>query len=170
MIICFEGQQGQGKTSSAIFVAMLFKQAFDKKLVSNATIKNAGIIKTIDEFRNLRNSIFLLDEAYQNFDSRKFAKNVDLTYEITQQRKRKNIFIYTAQVIEMVDNRLRENTNFVFRCRQDSSMQQWLIFDYVEYYYRGMVNSFPRSFPLSYFDKFGVYASFDTYEAIYALR
>lgn len=169
MIICFEGQQGQGKTSSAIMLAFLMRQVFKLPIVTNAQIQGCRTIRTVQEYKNLHDCIFLLDEAYLNFDSRNFKRNVDITHDIMQQRKRKNINIYTSQMIEMVDNRLREQTHYLIRCRQFSDTQNWLIFDYLELFYRKQVIPVEKTFKLSKFKELGVYEAFDTYASIFSL-
>lgn len=165
MIICFEGLQGEGKTASAILVARLFSEVSNKPIYSNSSIIGAKKISTINEFYHLENSIIVFDEMHLNCDSRKYAVNTDFTYIITQQRKRKNVLLFTTQYIEMVDNRVRENTHYLFRCQQQKEQQQWLIYPFLDLYFHRNVKPVIKRFSNAVLQKYA-FPFYDTYELI----
>lgn len=139
MIIGFVGKMGSGKT---LCMTMLAHWYYTKgsEIFANYSLKfpyksiDYNKIKGLDiEFQN---SVLLLDEIHTFIDSRASMtnRNKAVSYFITQSRKRQLIFMYTTQRWGQVDVRMRNNTDYVFKCRKTESENKKNVYINIEMY------------------------------------
>lgn len=150
---------GAGKTLGMTVLGISFAKSMKVGLSANFTLKGISFEK-IDSFNALlekRTGVVLLDEFWQDVDSRRFAQNVDFTHWINQTRKKDLIVFYTTQDFGQVDKRLRRATH-------------WLVF--VERRGKGGSMTFVRVLDgrigkrLSIDDYSKFYELYDTYEIV----
>lgn len=129
-VYCFCGKQGSGKTLSAVrMVSNVFLDFPDVYLVTNVNI-NTDILAHIPKeniipferyyqlfFNYNKPTIFLIDEAHLLFNSLE-SKNADVNMfqVISQNRKRKRVFILTSQVFNRLQLVMREQINTIIPC------------------------------------------------------
>ncbi len=129
-VYCFCGKQGSGKTLTAVrMTSNIFLDYQDVYLVSNVNI-NTGILNHIPKeniipferyyqlfFNYNKPTIFLIDEAHLLFNSLE-SKNADVNMfqVISQNRKRKRVFILTSQVFSRLQLVMREQINTIVPC------------------------------------------------------
>lgn len=119
MIVAYLGGKGRGKTLT------MTKDAYDYYLMGYRVMTNmdninfpAQIItneqiKQINKDSNIVNCVLMIDEAQVFFDSRmsQTSGNKNFSYFIQQSRKRNIHIFYTAQFVNDVEKRLREQTD-----------------------------------------------------------
>lgn len=117
MIIGIIGDLGQGKTLSAVYLALKMKR-MGYTIISNMKnfALNDDIIddpQKIQELNSKDKYLIILDEIYVYADSRNSMSKSNrlLSYLVFQSRKRNIDIIYTAQKISSVDIRIRGLTN-----------------------------------------------------------
>ena len=130
----FVGQQGEGKTYSAVRMAIQLKQSDGYRIITNLesfnvyddTIFEKDILKIINivvssldnDFDNRCKYIVLFDEIFTVL--MRNAKNLQYLIPITnflaQLRKRKIIFITTAQIWNEIPIEFRRLCRFVVNC------------------------------------------------------
>lgn len=129
-VYSFCGWQGSGKTLSAVrLVANILNDYPDTYLVTNIDldfdilthIKKDNVIKFQRYYQLFINydkpTIFLIDEAHLLFNSLN-SRNTDvrLFQVISQNRKRRRVFILTSQVFNRLELVMREQINTVINC------------------------------------------------------
>lgn len=129
-IICFCGEQGSGKTLSAIQYLRNVCRAYPKaKVVSNIEIDIPDIknklyyyegIDSMMEFNNGEHGIiFFIDEMHLEFNSLE-SKGMDIrTFElVSQQRKARKHIIGTSQVFGRLAKPFREQFKYAVLCEK----------------------------------------------------
>ena len=125
MITTFEGVMGSGKTLSAVTLCYLAHIADGRDVVSNVEV-NFPHTKFDPQFlldhmndTELKDCIFLLDEAYLFMDSRSSAAKLTklFAYFIAQTRKRNVDLLICIHHIDTVDKRLRRAIDVRGTCR-----------------------------------------------------
>lgn len=129
-VYCFCGWQGSGKTISAVrLIANILNDYPDTYLVTNVDlnfeilkyIKQENVIKLQRYYQIFLNydkpTIFLIDEAHLLFNSLN-SRNTDIRMfqVISQNRKRRRVFILTSQVFNRLELVMREQINTVIAC------------------------------------------------------
>jgi len=138
MLGIFLGEQNSGKTlAMTYFGYKYYKNGYD--IYSNyhlnfkhKKIKLDDILDYAKGKKQFNKAVFLIDEIYLIFDSRKFgkSKNQIFSYFILQTSKR-NVHIFgTAQYLNTVEKRFRENLSFKTYCMR---MQKLKDGSYKEY-------------------------------------
>ncbi len=127
----FSGKQGSGKTISAVrLISNIYLDYKDVYLVTNVNI-NTDILKHIPHenlipftryyqlfFNYNKPTIILIDEAHLLFNSLE-SRNADVNMfqVISQNRKRKRVFILTSQVFSRLQPVMREQINTIVMCK-----------------------------------------------------
>lgn len=124
MIGIFLGEQNSGKTLSLTYFAYkYFKNGYT--IYSNYKLNffHKNLTKEVlqdytENRKQFKKAIFLLDEIYLFLDSRNFGKKTNkiFTYFLLQTSKRNVHLLGTAQYINTVEKRFRENLNFMVFC------------------------------------------------------
>ena len=130
----FVGQQGEGKTYSAVRMAIKLKQQEGYTIITNLesfnvyddTIYEKDILKIIDlvvsstdnNFDNRCRYIVLFDEIFTVLmrNAKNLSYLIPITNFLAQLRKRKIIFITTAQVWNEIPIEFRRLCRFVVSC------------------------------------------------------
>lgn len=130
----FVGQQGEGKTYSAVRMAINLKQSDGYTIVTNMesfnvyddTIYEKDILKIIDlviqstdnNFDNRCKYIVLFDEIFTVLmrNAKNLSYLIPITNFLAQLRKRKIIFITTAQIWNEIPIEFRRLCRFVVSC------------------------------------------------------
>lgn len=129
-IICFCGEQGSGKTLSAVQYLRRVCQRYPKaKVVSNIDIQIPDIdnkfyyyegLEMMMQFNNGENGvIFFIDEMHLEFNSLE-SKGMDIrTFElVSQQRKARKHIIGTSQVFGRLAKPFREQFKYAVLCER----------------------------------------------------
>lgn len=126
MILSFIGSMGSGKTLSLVREA---KNYYDKgyKIFSNIhltfphiKISRSDLLDYANRKEQFKNSFFLVDEfAIFVGDSRRSAseRNIAISYFIVMTRKLGIILGLTSQTWNMIEKRVRENTDIFIECK-----------------------------------------------------
>lgn len=126
MILAYIGSMGSGKTLSLVREA---KNYYDMgyKIYSNITlsfphvkITRADLLDYANKKEQFKDSFFLIDEfAIFVGDARRSAsdRNIALSYFIVMTRKLNIILGLTSQTWNMVEKRVRENTDIFIECK-----------------------------------------------------
>lgn len=120
MIIGIVGNMGAGKTLSATVVGATLKMLKpDAHVVSNYHISYTDRIVDsplqLNKLSKRKSGIQILDEVWAWMDSRQSGQNDLMTELVINSRKRGWIVIWTAQNADMVDKRLRKNTDILVK-------------------------------------------------------
>lgn len=115
------GEQGSGKTTTAIHLLQQMKMKYPKcKIRTNmGFLEEDGAITHWKDLVKNENGIYgqieMLDEIQTWFNSNQ-SKDfpVEMLTEISQQRKQRKMLIGTAQVFNRISKPLREQTSFVY--------------------------------------------------------
>lgn len=123
-LVIFEGEQGSGKTVSAVWYMDMLRKKYPKlSIMSNVNLSFADsrlndwqdiVFKSNGEY----GQIVLLDEIqnyFNSLDSRNFPP--EMIQEICQQRKQRKCIIGTVQVFNRVAKPIREQTRYIVRPR-----------------------------------------------------
>jgi len=108
---------GAGKTLASTQLG--FKNWFSRKMkiYSNYHLYKLPYyyLETIKQIDYCKDGVVLLDEFWRLCDSRLSRKtsNKIVTDVLARSRKRHLVYIFTAQVIDMIDKRIRKTTDFV---------------------------------------------------------
>lgn len=119
MIILYRGSRGKGKTLTMVKDALKFYQlGYD--VYSNLNLKFGMYIPSsdvigLDNFSNLKNCVLVIDEIELFFDSRMFKNkdNINFSKFLQQIRKRNIIILCTAQYVNLIDLRIRQQLDIV---------------------------------------------------------
>lgn len=82
--------------------------------------------------KDIKNSIILFDELGTSIDSRNFKSEdqINFTHIFSQLAKKGNTFLYSAQRLNLVDKRVRDQTDYLILCNKDWNTgilsQTWL--------------------------------------------
>lgn len=123
-LIIFEGEQGSGKTVSAVWYMDMLRKMFPKlSVMSNVGLSFADT--RLDDWEDIvfkNNGVYgqvvFLDEIQNYFnclDSAKFPP--EMIQEICQQRKQRKCIIGTVQVFNRVAKPIREQTRYIVKPR-----------------------------------------------------
>lgn len=119
MIILYKGARGRGKTLTMV------KDAFRMHLSGYSVFSNMSLkfgsrvspdeVLSLNRESALKHCVLVLDELQLFFDSRNFTKpqNKDFSNFIQQIRKRDIHILYTTQYVNLVDLRIRQQTDIV---------------------------------------------------------
>lgn len=121
-ILIFEGEQGSGKTMSAVeYTFRLIKKYPLATFSSNFDVKGQkSTIEDLNDIMSAENGIFgqinLIDET-QNWLNSNESKNVPVEFigEICMQRKQAKLIIGTTQRFNRMAKQLRQETTFLFK-------------------------------------------------------
>jgi len=132
MIIGFIGKMGSGKTLCMTKFAHEYFQKGNKVYANYGLLFEHEKVKYSDiknMSKDLIKSVICLDEIHVFIDSRSSMKAVNrqVSYFVTQSRKRNLILMYTTQKFGQVDKRLRENTDYVIKCSNKKKNGQLFI-------------------------------------------
>lgn len=126
-LICFCGQQGSGKTLSAVqyieqvaryYPKMHIVSNIDLNLdVSNVIIPYSGLDQLVDYNNGKKGVLFFLDEIQLEFNSLE-SKGMDVrTFElVSQQRKQRKQIVGTTQVFGRMAKPFREQFKYAILC------------------------------------------------------
>jgi len=126
MIGIFLGEQNSGKTLvMSYFAYTYYKKGYEiysnYKLNFKHKFINQELLKKYTENKiQFKKAIFLIDEMYLFLDSRNFGKKTNkiFTYFLLQTSKRNVHLLGTAQYINTIEKRFRENLNFMTFCQR----------------------------------------------------
>lgn len=128
-VYCFCGKQGSGKTLSAVRLVTNILQDFPETiLVTNVTLNTELLnldkskIRWFGRYYQMFEDykgpvIYLIDEAHILFNSLN-SRNTDVSMfqVISQNRKKKRVFILTSQVFNRLELFMREQINTIIPC------------------------------------------------------
>lgn len=122
MIIGLVGNLGRGKTLGMTMLGhhLYYETRYDSVVTNYRTDLTTDYIENPVEFDNVSQNtdgIYLLDEIWAWADSRKSQENDIMNEVVINSRKRGCLVIYTVQSLDMVDKRLRKNTDYFGICR-----------------------------------------------------
>lgn len=127
-LVCFCGEQGSGKTLSAVnyirhvalaYPSMLIVSNIDLNIgVSNDIIPYEGLDQMVDMSNHEQGILYFLDEMQLEFNSLE-SKGMDVrTFElVSQQRKARKHIIGTTQVFGRLAKPFREQFKYAILCR-----------------------------------------------------
>ena len=126
-IVGFFGFQRSGKTLLASIFAEHLRQSYGIPVYTNMSVENWTTIRSISEIPfNFESKIVLLDEIYFSLDSRAWKDNATSSIFLNTIGKQEILFLYTAISPDMVEMRLRDQTELMFIAKNIKS-------DYIEY-------------------------------------
>lgn len=123
-LVIFEGEQGSGKTVSAVFYMDMLRKKYPKlSVMSNVGLNFAD--KKLNEWDDIVfcnngefGQVVFLDEIqnyFNSLDSKNFPP--EMITEICQQRKQRKTIIGTVQVFNRVAKPIREQTKYIVKPR-----------------------------------------------------
>jgi len=126
MIGIFLGEQNSGKTLSMTYFAYkYFKNGYEIFSNYNLSFKHTKITRELIESyvygkKQFNKAVFLIDEIYLLMDSRSFGtkSNKIFSYFLLQTSKRNVHLLGTAQFLNTVEKRFRENLKFHAYCNR----------------------------------------------------
>lgn len=141
MIHSFEGNQRGGKgigiVSYALFQALLAYRITGKfpYIYANFHFTQYPYFRFFqewDQIESVRNAIICYDEIGGTHDARLYNSKSQILFTnvFNQMGKMGNVFLYTCQREFQVEKRVREQTDFVIKCRKDHKTglmyQSWI--------------------------------------------
>lgn len=182
-IMCFCGEQGSGKTLSAVRYIYNLCQAFPKAILCTNISLNMDIDNTIvpyegvEQMMSLNNGeegvIFLIDEMHLEFNSLE-SKGMDVnTFElVSQQRKARKHIVGTSQVFGRLAKPFREQFKYAVLCK--NIIGSFFIQDVYRArnvaYEDDIKTELVFSFRKSYFASPSYYQMYDTSEIVRRVR
>jgi len=118
MLIGITGDLGSGKTMSGAIIGSFLSRQMEVPLYSNFRMKGSKTIGTMREVWNLDQCVFVWDEMWLTADSRLWKDNIGLTRFMMMTRKKGVIIIYTAQMFDMIEKRVRGITDYLIICEK----------------------------------------------------
>lgn len=125
MIIMYRGSRGKGKTLTMVKDAFKyynhgFKVYGNLKLNFGEYISSEDLV-ALNHTSELKNCVLVIDEIELFFDSRNFSRTENKTFShfLQQIRKRNIIILCTAQYVNLVDLRIRQQLDIVVYPRFD---------------------------------------------------
>ena len=126
-IVGFYGFQRSGKTLLASILAEYLRTGYGIPVYTNMSVEGWTTIRSISEIPfNFESKIVLLDEIYFSLDSRAWKDNATSSIFLNTIGKQEILFLYTAISPDMVEMRLRDQTELIFIAKNIKS-------DYIEY-------------------------------------
>lgn len=122
MIIGLVGNLGRGKTLGMTMLGhyLYYETHYDRVASNYSTDLTTDYMENPVQFDDISQNvegIYLLDEIWAWADSRKSQENDLMNEVVINSRKRGCVIIYTVQSLDMVDKRLRNNTDYFGICR-----------------------------------------------------
>jgi len=121
MIFGFWGVQRSGKTLMMTALGGFIAQLVPQPIYANYTVAIPGVevirFDNWKELKNVYNAMILFDEVGTSIDSRntKSTDQIEFTHLFAQMGKKGNTFMYTAQKLDTVEKRIRNNTDYLIR-------------------------------------------------------
>lgn len=126
-IVGFFGFQRSGKTLLASILAEYLRRDYEIPVYTNMSVENWTTIYAISEIPfDFKQKVVLVDELYFSLDSRTWKDNTSSSIFLNTIGKQDILFLYTAISPDMVEMRLREQTELIFIAKNISS-------EYIEY-------------------------------------
>ena len=114
-IVGFFGFQRSGKTLLASILAEHLRQTHEIPVYTNMSVENWTSIKSISDIPfDFEPKTVLVDEIYFSLDSRAWKDNTSSSIFLNTIGKQNILFMYTAISPDMVEMRLREQTELIF--------------------------------------------------------
>jgi hypothetical protein len=116
VLFAIVGEMGSGKTLTCTYLG--FKNWYFRKMKIFSNYRLYKIpyyyIESVRQFDHMRDGVALLDEFWRICDSRlsRKAANKFVGDILARSRKRSLVYIYTAQVIDTIDKRIRKVQDF----------------------------------------------------------
>jgi len=116
VLFCVVGEMGAGKTLTATHLA--FKNWYFRKMkiFSNYHLFQIPYyyIETVSQLLEMRDGVAVLDELWRICDARmsRSSKNQFVGDILARSRKRHLVYLFTAQVIDTIDRRIRKVQDF----------------------------------------------------------
>lgn len=125
MIILYRGSRGKGKTLTMVKDAYNFYKAgfrvFGNLKLGFGKLITSDEVVSLDHASDLKNCVLVVDEIELFFDSRNFGKTQNKTFShfLQQIRKRNIVILCTAQYVNLIDLRIRQQLDIVVYPRFD---------------------------------------------------
>lgn len=159
IIGCY-GYQRQGKTLFAVYLALKLKELYGLEVYTNMSIPNCITVDNINSIPfDYKPKVFLVDEIYFSLDSRNWKDNTSCSIFINTIGKQNILFIYTAISPDMVEMRIRKQTEYMFFAKKHKTYIEYGVLDC----YRNQMQNI--SLPLD--DKLFSYCTYDTTQVPY---
>lgn len=136
IIGCF-GYQRQGKTLFAVLLSLRLKELYGIEIYTNMSIPGCKTVMSINEIPfDYQPKIFLVDEIYFSLDARNWKDNTSCSIFINTIGKQNILFIYTAISPDMVEMRIRKQTEYMIFAKKHKTHIEYGIFSC----YRNVMN------------------------------
>lgn len=131
MICGFFGYQRSGKTLLSYLIAQsLVNQGLRAYTNMHVSDPNWVTIKSLQDVPlDYKPKILLLDECYYFLDSRNWSNNTSASIFINTIGKQNILLFYTSISPEMIDKRLREQSNYIFIAKKSNSHISYQLID-----------------------------------------
>lgn len=168
MIYGFNGNMRGGKSLSMSIHALKLAQKSGQRVYCNYPLFGSKVgvkvtqFETWKDLENVTNSIVLFDEIGTSMDSRNFKSKDQMyfTHLFAQMGKLGITFMYTTQRMHQVEKRVRENTDYLIKCRRlwptDTIEQQWT----------DTQGDVPKHIKTVYFNPRPFYALYDSFAVV----
>jgi len=131
------GPQGSGKTTLGIFLARKIQTTFKNVTIyTNMNVTNTENVVTINDLSKVpfdrSPKILIIDEAMFTLDSRSHSSQQNKVWTRAQALFRKSNFLlvlYITHTVDLIDNRMRRQLDYVIMCRKSKVRFEYLLFD-----------------------------------------
>lgn len=129
-LICgFFGYQRSGKTLMAYLLATSFNK-IGMNVYTNMNVSGWITIKSLNDIPlDYKPKVLLLDECYYFLDSRNWSNNTSASIFMNTIGKQSILLLYTSITPEMIDKRLREQSNYIFMAKKSETYISYKMFD-----------------------------------------
>lgn len=130
-LICgFFGYQRSGKTLLAYLIASSLHDDMKMDVYTNMKVSGWITIKSLSEIPlDYKPKVLLLDECYYFLDSRNWSDNTSASIFINTIGKQNILLLYSSISPEMIDKRLREQSNYVFMAKKSNGYISYKLID-----------------------------------------
>lgn len=159
------GQQGSGKSLLGMFLARKIQAVNPNEITiyTNMNIANNHNTKTVSDLSEIpfdrSPKILVIDEAMFTLDSRSHSSKQNKIWTKAQAFFRKANFlmvVFITHSIDLIDNRMRQQLDYVIMSRKNKSKFDYLIFD--------MITQKSKPFYLPKEKKIYAYANYNSYD------
>lgn len=172
MIILYRGSRGKGKTLTMVKDAYKFHQA-GFKVYGNLTLKFGNYISSqevvdLNRRSDLKDCVLVIDEIELFFDSRNFSKQENKTFShfLQQIRKRNIVILCTAQYVNLIDLRIRQQLDLIVYPNYDKKTQLCRAYYFDLTKIEDAFSSFSLSPTYVVYNGNKIFGLYDTYEML----
>jgi len=158
------GPQGSGKSLLGIYWSRKIQARYPGVTIyTNMNVANEEYVKTVTDLSQIpfdrEPKILIIDEAMFTLDSRAHSSKQNKIWTRAQAFFRKSNFLlvlYLTHTLDLIDNRMRAQLDYVIMCRKNRRLFEYLAFD--------MLTQNTKPFYLPKRNDIYDFANFDTYD------